>query len=96
MTWSAPDGGIENYDMDAFFLSTWNKTNQETSRIDLWIKKMPIDQMHVFTHQTLVGIKESYFKATEDKSGSTVFVWEGPPDDGRLGYLPAGIGRSPA
>ena len=40
MTWSAPDGGIENYDMDAFFLSTWNKTNQETSRIDLWIKKM--------------------------------------------------------
>ena len=39
MTWSAPDGGIENYDMDAFFLSTWNKTNQETSRIDLWIKK---------------------------------------------------------
>ena len=28
------------------------------------------------------------FKAVEDKSGSTVFVWEGPPDDGRLGYLP--------
>ena len=28
------------------------------------------------------------FKATEDKDGSTVFVWEGPPDDGKLGYLP--------
>ena len=27
------------------------------------------------------------FKAVEDKDGSTVFVWEGPPDDGRLGYL---------
>lgn len=73
MTWSAPDGGIENYDMDAFFLSTWNKTNQESSRIDLWIKKMPIDQMHVFTHQTLVGIKESYFKATEDKKMLNAF-----------------------
>lgn len=33
--------------------------------------------------------KKQIFKATEDKSGSTVFVWEGPPDDGRLGYLPA-------
>ena len=28
------------------------------------------------------------FKAVEGKDGSTVFVWEGPPDDGRLGYLP--------
>ena len=31
------------------------------------------------------------FKAVEDKSGSTVFVWEGPQDDGRLGYLPLNL-----
>ena len=34
---------------------------------------MPVDQMHVFTHQTLVGIKESYFKATDDQKMLNAF-----------------------
>jgi hypothetical protein len=27
---------------------------------------MPVDQMQVFVHQTLIGIRASYLKATED------------------------------
>jgi len=66
MQWSAPDGGVTHQNMEAFFLSTWNKESQESARIDLWTKEMPVDQMQVFVHQTLVGIRESYLRATED------------------------------
>ncbi len=66
LNWSAPDGGISNQETHAVFLSTWNKEMQETARIDLWSKEMPVDQMRVFVHQTLVGIRSSYMKATQD------------------------------
>ena len=64
--WSAPAGGIKKQQMEAFFLSTWDKDSQESARIDLWTKEMTVDQMQVFVHQTLVGIRESYLRATED------------------------------
>ncbi|MBL19902.1 MAG: gliding motility protein GldC [Flavobacteriaceae bacterium] len=66
MEWSAPDGGVKAKSMEAFFLSTWDKDTQESARIDLWSKEMPVDQMQVFVHQTLVGIHASYLKATDD------------------------------
>ncbi len=66
MHWSAPDGGVKQQPMEAFFLSTWDKETQESARIDLWSKEMPVDQMQVFVHQTLLGLRESYLRATED------------------------------
>lgn len=66
MKWSAPDGGVDQQEMDAFFFSSWDKKQQESARIDLWTKEMPVDQMQVFVHQTLVGIRASYLKATDD------------------------------
>ena len=66
MEWSAPDGGIKQQAMEAFFLSTCDKETQESARIDLWSKEMPVDQMQVFVHQTLVGIRASYLRATDD------------------------------
>ena len=66
LSWSATDGGIDQQETHAIFLSTWDKETQESARIDLWTKKMPVDQMRVFVHQTLVGIRNSYMKATQD------------------------------
>jgi gliding motility-associated protein GldC len=66
LNWSAPDGGIRDQDATALFLSTWDKEAQESARIDLWTKEMPVDQMRVFVHQTLIGIRASYLKATQD------------------------------
>ena len=60
LSWSAPDGGIDHQETHAMFLSTWDKESQESARIDLWTKEMPVDQMRVFVHQTLVGIRNSY------------------------------------
>ena len=66
LSWSATDGGIDQQETHAIFLSTWDKETQESARIDLWTKRMPVDQMRVFVHQTLVGIRSSYMKATQD------------------------------
>ena len=57
ITWSASDGGVENKPSKAVFLSVWDHDPQETLKIDLWTKDMPIDQMNVFFHQTFQLIK---------------------------------------
>ena len=59
LSWSASDGGTDHQETHAMFLSTWDKESQESARIDLWTKEMPVDQMRVFVHQTLVGIRNS-------------------------------------
>ena len=71
--WSAPDGGIVNQDSKASFLSVWNHEKQETLKIDLWTKDMPVDQMNVFFHQTLVSLSESYLKATNNEKMNDAF-----------------------
>ena len=48
MSWSAKDGGVKNQSTKALLFSSWDDKNQETMKIDLWTKDMPIDQMNVF------------------------------------------------
>ena len=60
--WSAPDGGVNNEDSKSTFISVWNHEKQETLKIDLWTKDMPVDQMNVFIHQTLVSMSETFLK----------------------------------
>lgn len=64
--WSAQDGNIYKEDAKALMLSVWDSKAQETLRIDLWTKDMPVDEMKKFFHQTLVSMKETYFRATQD------------------------------
>ena len=71
--WSAPDGGIVNQDSKASFLSVWNHEKQETLKIDLWTKDMPVDQMNVFIHQTLVSMSETFYKATQNEKMTDAF-----------------------
>ena len=67
LSFSAKDGGIENQASKAFMLSVWDSEAQESLRIDLWTKDMPVDEMKVFFHQTLVSMAESYERATQDE-----------------------------
>ena len=42
-------------------------------RIDLWTKDMPVDEMQKFFHQTLVGMTDSFRRATgDDKMADTM------------------------
>ena len=66
LTWSAEDGGINNEDAKAMMLSVWDSKTQEMLRIDLWTKDMPVDEMKVFFHQTLVAMSNTFNRATQD------------------------------
>ncbi|MCX2680437.1 gliding motility protein GldC [Galbibacter sp. EGI 63066] len=65
--WTAQDGGVENEAAKAFLLSVWDSKQQETLKIDLWTKDMPVDEMKVFLHQTLVSLSDTYYRATQDE-----------------------------
>lgn len=71
--WTAPDGGIENAASKAMLLSVWDHEAQEALRIDLWTKEMPVDEMKVFFHQTLLAMSNTFQRATgDDKMGATM------------------------
>ena len=65
--WTAQDGGVANEEAKAMMLSVWDQKKQETLRIDLWTKDMPVDEMRLFFHQTLVTMSDTYLRATQDE-----------------------------
>ena len=67
LQWTAQDGGITNEEAKAMMLSVWDANAQETLRIDLWTKDMPVDEMKVFFHQTLVAMSDTFNRATQDE-----------------------------
>ena len=52
LSWTAQDGGVNAEEAKAMMLSIWDSNAQETLRIDLWTKDMPVDEMKLFFHQT--------------------------------------------
>ena len=65
--WTAPDGGILNMNTKAILLSFWDSENQESLKMDLWVKEMPLDEMKVFFFQILSSLAKTYEKATQDE-----------------------------
>jgi len=65
--WSAEDGGISNAEAKAMMLSVWDDKAKEMLRIDLWTKDMPVDDMKIFFHQTLVAMANTFNRATQDE-----------------------------
>lgn len=70
LLWTAKDGGIEMEEAKAVLLSIWDSKAKETLRIDLWTKDMPIDEMKIFFHQTLVAMADTFERATQDEKMS--------------------------
>src|SRR5690606_17593495 len=68
--WTANDGGIKNEQAKAKLLSIWDSKVHETLRIDLWTKEVPVDDMKVFFHPTLVAMADTFERATDDKKMS--------------------------
>ena len=67
LSWTAQDGGINNEEAKAMMLSVWDAKAQESLRIDLWTKDMPVDEMKIFFHQTLVAMSDTFHRATQDE-----------------------------
>lgn len=66
--WKAPDGGVDKaMDTKAFMLSIWDTNENAALRIDLWTKKMMVDDMNDFFYQTLMTMADTYERATTHK-----------------------------
>ena len=51
----------------AMIMSLWDPAMKNTLRIDLWTKEMPVDEMKIFFHQTLVAMADTFERATQDE-----------------------------
>ncbi|MBZ4041466.1 MULTISPECIES: gliding motility protein GldC [Flavobacterium] len=67
LSWTANDGGVEDEEAKAIMLSIWDSKAKESMRIDLWTKDMPVDEMKIFFHQTLVAMSDTFKRATNDE-----------------------------
>jgi gliding motility-associated protein GldC len=70
LSWTAQDGGVQAEEAKAIMLSIWDSKAQESLRIDLWTKDMPVDEMKLFFHQTLVAMSDTFKRATDDEKMS--------------------------
>jgi gliding motility-associated protein GldC len=63
--WQAEEGGIAvPQEAKAFMLSIWDSAESTCLRIDLWTKKMMVDEMNDFFFQTMMTMGDTYERAT--------------------------------
>lgn len=67
LNWSAQDGGVMDERAEAMLLSVWDSQAKEALKIDLWTKEMPVHDMKIFFHQTLLALSDTFYKATQDE-----------------------------
>ena len=54
-------------------LSVFDETSKETYKIDLWTNEMQVVEMDRFMFQTIRGLADTYFKATQNKELANAF-----------------------
>ena len=67
LMWTAAEGGVQEEESKAFMLSVWDGNEKSTKSIELWTKDMPVDEMKIFFHQTLVAMADTFQRATTDE-----------------------------
>lgn len=65
--WDAVDSGVQNAETKAAMISVWDEKAQETLRIDLWTKQMPLDQMKKYIHQNILALADTLERAGGEK-----------------------------
>ena len=55
---------IHEKNIKALLVSAWESTKKETLRVDLWTKDMPINEMFIMYHQTLMSMANTLEKST--------------------------------
>ena len=58
------DSGEVERGLKALMISAWSAINKETLRIDLWTKDMPVNEMFIMYHQTMMGMANTLKTAT--------------------------------
>lgn len=66
--WSASDSTAEEAQLArAMMLTFWDPTDKTALRIDLWTKDMMVDEMADFFYQNLMGMGDTFLRATQDQ-----------------------------
>lgn len=67
ITWHATDSTAEGQnEARAMMLSFWDNAEKNALRIDLWTKKMMVDEMADFMYQAIMGMADTFQRATRD------------------------------
>jgi len=67
--WSASDSSAEEAQAArAMMLTFWDPSDKTALRIDLWTKEMMVDEMADFFYQNIMGMGDTYLRATQDKA----------------------------
>lgn len=68
ISWDADDNpsGETTQDSKAMLISLFDREHLETIKIDLWVKDMQVGEMDRFVFQTLRGMADTYFRATQN------------------------------
>jgi gliding motility-associated protein GldC len=65
--WNAPDGGVSDMQKaKGLLLGLWDGEEKSALRIDLWTKKMMVDEMNDFFYQSFHGMADTYLRATNN------------------------------
>lgn len=67
LMWNATEGGVNDEQAKAFMLSVWDSNEKTSKCIELWTKDMPVDEMKIFFHQTLMSMAETFRRSTGDE-----------------------------
>ena len=51
----------------AMLLAFFDKEHRDTYKIDLWTSELQVSEMNKFMYQTLKGLADTYFRATNNK-----------------------------
>ena len=60
----ASDGVSKESSIKALMVSAWAAKTKETLRIDLWTKDMPVNEMFIMYHQTMMGMADTLDRST--------------------------------
>ncbi len=67
LVWNASGSTAENSQIaKGMLLNLWDGADKQALRIDLWTKDMMVDEMTDFYYQTLMGMADSYNRATNN------------------------------
>lgn len=68
ISWSASDSTADtSQPAKAMMLAFWDGTDKSALRIDLWTKEMMVDEMADFYYQTMMGMADTYLRATQQQ-----------------------------
>ena len=68
ITWNADDQGIVQREARALALGLWDDVDGVPMGLQLWTKKMTVEEMHAFTAGTMMQLADTFERATSDKA----------------------------